>query len=136
MNQKQDKKTKTVNKNKQYIAFNEYEFGIKIFKPFILKQLCIFYMTGQEDTAQFFADQKLHVIASLPCYTAKNVNMQRGKGVFDKSIQALLLLNSLGYGKDDLELDLIYNPLGKNNKSFQKPMFSMCESRPAPSFLK
>jgi hypothetical protein len=45
-------------------------------------------MTGQEDTAQFFADQKLHVIASLPCYTAKNVNMQRGKGVFDKSIQA------------------------------------------------
>lgn len=68
---------------------------------------------GQEDTAQFFADQKLHVIASLPCYTAKNVNMQRGKGVFDKSIQALLLLNSLGYGKEDgLQLDLVYNPLG------------------------
>jgi hypothetical protein len=73
-------------------------------------------MTGQEDTAQFFADQKLHVIASLPCYTAKNVNMQRGKGVFDKSIQALLLLNSLGYGTEDgLQLDLVYNPLGKNS---------------------
>jgi hypothetical protein len=42
--------------------------------------------------------------------------MQRGKGVFDKSIQALLLLNSLGYGKeDDLQLDLVYNPLGKNS---------------------
>lgn len=40
--------------------------------------------------------------------------MQRGKGVFDKSIHALLVLNSLGYGKlDDLQLDLVYNPLGK-----------------------
>lgn len=40
--------------------------------------------------------------------------MQRGKGVFDKSIHALLVLNSLGYGKEEgLKLDLVYNPLGK-----------------------
>ena len=44
------------------------------------------------------------------------MNTQRGSGVFDKSIQALLMLNQLGYGKDDskLRLDLVYNPLGKN----------------------
>lgn len=69
---------------------------------------------GQEDTAQFLADNKIHIVASLPCYTAKNVNLQRGKGVFDKSIQSLLNLNSLGYGKPEtgLKLDLVYNPLG------------------------
>ena len=73
------------------------------------------YIPGQEDTAQFFADLGLHVIASLPCYTAKNLNIQRGKGVFDRSIQALLMLNDLGFGKEGtgLKLDLVYNPLGK-----------------------
>ncbi|KAK3612503.1 hypothetical protein CHS0354_024473 [Potamilus streckersoni] len=69
---------------------------------------------GQEDTAEFFAEHKLNVVASLPCYSTKNVNLQRGKGVFDKSIQALLVLNSLGYSKEGtgLKLDLVYNPLG------------------------
>ncbi|XP_053384227.1 uncharacterized protein LOC128550095 [Mercenaria mercenaria] len=69
---------------------------------------------GQEDTSQFFADNGLHVVASLPCYSAKNVNTQRGSGVFDRSIQALLMLNDIGYGRPDtgLQLDLVYNPLG------------------------
>ena len=70
---------------------------------------------GQEDTAQFLADNGVHVIASLPCYSAKNVNLQRGKGVFQRSISALHMLNDLGYGQEGspLQLDLIYNPLGK-----------------------
>lgn len=69
---------------------------------------------GQETTAQFLADHKVQVVASLPCYSPKNVNLQRGKGVFQKSIEALLMLNDLGYGKTDsgLELNLVYNPLG------------------------
>ncbi|XP_064634939.1 uncharacterized protein LOC135492402 [Lineus longissimus] len=69
---------------------------------------------GQEDLADFLAKHQIHVIASLPCYTKKNVNLQRGIGTFDKSIQALLTLNSLGYGLPGtgLELDLVYNPLG------------------------
>lgn len=79
----------------------------------VRSNLTSFSEPGQEDTAEFFADHKLHVVASLPCYSAKNVNMQRGKGVFDKSIQALLMLNSLGYGREGgLQLDLVYNPLG------------------------
>jgi sulfatase maturation enzyme AslB (radical SAM superfamily) len=52
---------------------------------------------GQEDLAQFLADNQVRVVASLPCYSEKNVNTQRGSGVFDKSILGLLKLNQLGY---------------------------------------
>eukprot|EP00093_Oithona_nana_P011141 11141.XXX_772797_774448_1 [CDS] Oithona nana genome sequencing. len=69
---------------------------------------------GQEDTAEFLAVNKVHIIASLPCYSAKNVNLQRGSGVFQRSMEALRILNDLGYGKSGsgLILDLVYNPLG------------------------
>jgi len=71
---------------------------------------------GQEDTPEFLAEHQVNVVASLPCYSAKNVNLQRGKGVFGRSIDALLILNSLGYGKPGtgLKLDLVYNPLGRS----------------------
>lgn len=57
---------------------------------------------------------QVHVVASLPCYSPKNVNMQRGSGVFDRSIKGLMKLNALGYGQADsgLKLDLVYNPVG------------------------
>ena len=69
---------------------------------------------------QFLADNQVMVVASLPCYTSKNVNQQRGKGVFAKSIQSLLLLNEAGYGKpdSDLILHLVYNPLGEELDDF------------------
>ena len=81
-----------------------------------LKNL-LYWTPGQDDTPEFLAENKIHVIASLPCYSAKNVNLQRGSGVFDKSIQALVRLGELGYGKPNtgLELDLVYNPLGENH---------------------
>jgi radical SAM/Cys-rich protein len=62
---------------------------------------------------EFFAQHEVEVIASLPCYSAKNVNQQRGHGVFDKSISALRKLNAIGYGIQ-LPLHLVYNPLGAN----------------------
>jgi radical SAM/Cys-rich protein len=66
-----------------------------------------------EDLAGFFAAHKVEIIASMPCYSPENVNAQRGEGVFDGSIKALQLLNSLGYGVDvDLPLHLVYNPAG------------------------
>eukprot|EP00466_Bigelowiella_natans_P020733 jgi/Bigna1/55107/estExt_Genewise1Plus.C_510067 len=77
--------------------------------------LTILTEPGQEDLAEFLAENEVKVVASLPCYSAKNVNQQRGKGVFDRSIQALRTLNSFGYGKQHgggLTLDLVYNPLG------------------------
>ena len=76
--------------------------------------LTIFYEKGFEDLPQFLKDQKVHVIASMPCYTKDNVDKQRGRGVFDKSIEGLRVLNSLGFGiaGTGLLLDLVYNPGG------------------------
>lgn len=60
----------------------------------------------------FFADYKIHIVASLPCYLEENVDKQRGLGVFQKSIKNLQLLNTLGYGIDDsLPLYIVHNPL-------------------------
>src|SRR5438045_5812069 len=60
--------------------------------------------------AQFLARHEVEIIASMPCYTAENVNAQRGEGVFEDSIRALRVLNSLGYGSD-LPVHLVYNPV-------------------------
>lgn len=69
---------------------------------------------GYEDVAEFFAERRVEVIASLPCYSEDNVDAQRGRGVFDRSIAALRRLNALGYGREDsgLQLNLVYNPQG------------------------
>jgi radical SAM/Cys-rich protein len=75
--------------------------------------LTILVEPGYEDLAKCLANRKVEIIASMPCYTPKNVNAQRGEGVFEGSIKALQLLNSLGYGVDaDLPLHLVYNPVG------------------------
>jgi radical SAM/Cys-rich protein len=76
--------------------------------------LTILLESGQENLAEFLADQGVEIVASLPCYSLENVERQRGQGVFDKSIAALRKLNALGYGKEGsgLVLNLVYNPLG------------------------
>src|SRR5881394_4642011 len=75
--------------------------------------LTILLDPGYEDVPEFLAKHKVEIIASMPCYTPENVNMQRGEGVFDGSIAALQRLNSLGYGIDpELPLHLVYNPVG------------------------
>ena len=76
--------------------------------------LTILFESGQEDLPQFLADQRVEIIASLPCYSEGNVTKQRGQGVYDKSIEALRRLNRIGYGKDGsgLVLNLVYNPVG------------------------
>jgi radical SAM/Cys-rich protein len=76
--------------------------------------LTVLFEPGQESTADFMADNKVKIVASLPCYIKDNVDNQRGDGTFDTSLKALCLLNSLGYGKpqSDLTLDLVFNPQG------------------------
>jgi radical SAM/Cys-rich protein len=76
--------------------------------------LTVLFEPGQEALAQFLADQKVEVVASLPCYSMERVDKQRGKGVFDLSIAGLQRLNALGYGKPGtgLILNLVYNPQG------------------------
>src|SRR6266513_2511323 len=73
--------------------------------------LTILLDPGYQDLPEFLARHKVEIIASMPCYTPDNVNAQRGEGVFDGSIKALQILNSLGYGSD-LPLHLVYNPVG------------------------
>ena len=76
--------------------------------------LTILSEPGQEDTAGFLAQNKVEIVASLPCYTEDNVDEQRGDGVFQASIKGLQQLNALGYGEkgSGLQLNLVYNPLG------------------------
>ena len=76
--------------------------------------LTVLHEPGQEDTADFLAQHKVEVVASLPCYLEENVDGQRGDGVFQTSMAAIKLLNLSGYGIEGsgLELNLMYNPIG------------------------
>jgi radical SAM/Cys-rich protein len=74
--------------------------------------LTVLWEPGQEDLAEFLALHQVDIVASLPCYEEANVRKQRGDGTFDKSIRALQLLNSWGYGRDGTrKLHLVYNPV-------------------------
>src|SRR5258705_6903427 len=69
---------------------------------------------GQEDLDSFLAANKVEITASLPCYTPELVDRQRGKGVYERSIEGLKRLNALGYAAEGsgLVLNLVYNPQG------------------------
>jgi radical SAM/Cys-rich protein len=85
--------------------------------------LTILIEDGYYDLAQLLADKEVEIIASMPCYSAENVNAQRGDGVFEGSIAAMQLLNSLGYGIDPvLPLHLVYNPVGAFLPSAQEEL--------------
>jgi radical SAM/Cys-rich protein len=76
--------------------------------------LTILEQPGQEDLAEFLADNQVEIVASMPCYLPANVEAQRGKGVYDGSIRGLQRLNAVGYGREEtgLTLNLVYNPVG------------------------
>src|SRR6476469_8563386 len=75
--------------------------------------LTVLFEPGHEALAEFLAANQAEVTASLPCYTESNVDQQRGKGAFEKSVRALRLLNGIGYGNpgSGLALNLVYNHL-------------------------
>lgn len=95
-----------------------FKYLIEKSKPYakqimVRSNLTVFFEQGMEGLSEFYKSNKVKLICSMPCYTKDNVEKQRGEGVFDKSIEALKILNGLGYGKEkDLELDLVYNPGG------------------------
>lgn len=76
--------------------------------------LTILNEPGQEDLAEYLAEYQVEVVASLPCYLKDNVEAQRGKGVYQSSIDGIRKLNALGYGIEGsgLKLNLMYNPQG------------------------
>ncbi|UCF30535.1 MAG: arsenosugar biosynthesis radical SAM protein ArsS [bacterium] len=68
---------------------------------------------GLEDLPGFFRDHRVDLVASMPCYLEENVRNQRGPHVYERSIEAIRMLNGLGYGTaNGLKLDLVYNPGG------------------------
>lgn len=66
------------------------------------------------DLPEFFAKHQVEVVSSLPYFSKKRTDSQRGDGVFEDSIKALQLLNKVGYGRPEsgLKLNLVYNPSG------------------------
>lgn len=66
------------------------------------------------DLPDFFKKHQIEVVSSLPFYTQDRTDRQRGNGVFENSIQALKMLNAVGYGQEgtNLILNLVYNPAG------------------------
>jgi radical SAM/Cys-rich protein len=66
------------------------------------------------DLPDFFRENQIEVVSSLPSFTKDRTDRQRGDGIFEDSIKALQMLNAVGYGREDsdLVLNLVYNPAG------------------------
>ena len=86
--------------------------------------LTILSEPGQADLAEFLAKNGVKIVASMPCHGEELVDLQRGKGVFEKSIRGLRRLNELGYGEPNsqLEIDLVHNPVGPRLPPAQGPL--------------
>jgi radical SAM/Cys-rich protein len=89
---------------------------------------------GQGDLPRFFAGHRCEVVCSLPHYTAEATDRQRGRGVYDASLEGLRALNAVGYGREDgLVLDLVANPVGAflppNQEDLERDTREYLESR-------
>ncbi len=99
-----------LNPHFRYLVTRAADSGIRVIDRC---NLTVLLEPGQEDLAAFLARHGVEITASLPCYLEDNVEQQRGKGVYDDSIEALRRLNRLGYGRQPgLTLNLVYNPVG------------------------
>lgn len=100
-----------MNANYRRLVETASSFGINVKTR---TNLTILTEDGYRDLPEFFARNKVEVVASLPYFTVETTDRQRGGGVFEASIEALRALNSIGYGADGspLKLFLVYNPCG------------------------
>ena len=99
-----------LNPDFRYLVTEARRHGVRVIDRC---NLTVLEEPGQEDLADFLADNKVEIVASLPCYLEENVDRQRGKGVFNTSLNGLRRLNRLGYGTGgDLMLNLVFNPQG------------------------
>ncbi len=74
--------------------------------------LTILVESSYKHFPSLYKELGIELVASLPCYLEEEVRLQRGKGVFEKSIEALQVLNKIGYGTTQtLPLTLVFNPL-------------------------
>jgi len=86
--------------------------------------LTVLLEPGQEDLSGFLAKNGVDIVASLPSYDASQTDRQRGKQVFERSIEGLQILNAHGYGSSGptLKLDLVFNPPGAFLPPRQEPL--------------
>ncbi len=110
-----------LNSNFEYLVREARTLGRHVMDR---SNLTVFFVSGKEHLPEFLRDHGVEVIASMPCYLEKNVEAQRGKGVYGKSIEALQRLNRLGYGQpgSGLILNLVYNPIGPSLPPAQKEL--------------
>ncbi len=102
-----------MNPNFRWFVENAVAAGIK--EVIVRSNLTIIRANPKyHDLPEFFAKHNVHVVSSLPYYKRGKTDRQRGDGVFDKSIEALHMLNKVGYANPEkgLVLDLVYNPSG------------------------
>ncbi|MFT5693560.1 MAG: radical SAM/Cys-rich protein [Oceanicoccus sp.] len=98
-----------MNPHFRYLVSAARALGIEVIDR---SNLTILHEEGYEGMADFLAENDVTITASLPCYSEENVEKQRGKGVFVESIEALQILNKLGYGVDGKrQLNLVFNPI-------------------------
>lgn len=98
-----------MNPHFRYLVKAARDLGIEVVDR---SNLTILHEEGYEGLAEFLAENNVIITASLPCYSEENVEKQRGKGVFVESIEALQILNGLGYGIDGKrQLNLVFNPI-------------------------
>ena len=99
-----------LNDNFEYLVIEAKKLGCHVIDRC---NLTVLLENNKKHLLNFFSMNNIEVVASLPCYLEENVNSQRGKGVFKKSIKVIQKLNSIGYGTDKkLVLNLVYNPQG------------------------
>jgi len=100
-----------LNENFRYLVSEGRRLGRHVMDR---SNLTVLLLASQRDLGDFLATHQVEVVASLPYFTAERTDAQRGRSVFERSIEALRLLNRLGYGDPDspLRLNLVYNPGG------------------------
>jgi len=100
-----------LNPSFRYLVRKSRELGCHVM---VRHNLSVMFEPGQADLPQFFRDHQIEVVSSLPYFLEQQTDAQRGRGVFEKSIEALRRLNAVGYGIENTDriLNLVYNPVG------------------------
>jgi radical SAM/Cys-rich protein len=100
-----------LNANFRYLVERSRELGRRVMDR---SNLTVFLLPSQAGLAEFLAAHQVEIVASLPYFLEQQTDAQRGAGVFSKSIEAIRMLNSLGYGKpaSGLTLNFVFNPAG------------------------
>lgn len=115
--------------------FPNFEFFVsesaKLAKHVIVRSnLVILLGEKYRHLPEFYKKHKVNIVCSLPFYTERNTDIQRGDRVFEKSLKVLKLLNEIGYGRDEnLKLDIVYNPAGAFMPPCQEAMKKLYKER-------